>query len=89
MGDLGIVGQNIIGRATALFSELEILSEAEQIAALNALRLALHAQSPFKDEPVDCVIWIEAGKIEANDYNPNAVAPPEMKLLELSITEDG
>ena len=25
----------------------------------------------------------------ANDYNPNVVAPPEMKLLELSIWEDG
>ena len=25
----------------------------------------------------------------ANDYNPNSVAPPEMKLLELSIKEDG
>lgn len=28
-------------------------------------------------------------KIRANSYNPNAVAPPEMKLLELSIWEDG
>ena len=28
-------------------------------------------------------------KIEANTYNPNAVAPPEMKLLYDSIREDG
>ena len=28
-------------------------------------------------------------KIVANDYNPNSVAPPEMKLLKLSIEEDG
>jgi ParB-like chromosome segregation protein Spo0J len=28
-------------------------------------------------------------KIRANSYNPNSVAPPEMKLLELSIWEDG
>jgi ParB-like chromosome segregation protein Spo0J len=28
-------------------------------------------------------------KVVANDYNPNKVAPPEMKLLELSIWEDG
>ena len=28
-------------------------------------------------------------KIVANSYNPNVVAPPEMKLLELSIWEDG
>lgn len=28
-------------------------------------------------------------KIQANSYNPNAVAPPEMKLLYTSIFEDG
>ena len=28
-------------------------------------------------------------EVEANDYNPNSVAPPEMKLLETSIREDG
>jgi len=27
--------------------------------------------------------------IEANDYNPNKVAPPEMRLLHLSIAKDG
>ena len=29
------------------------------------------------------------GEIQANTYNPNAVAPPEMELLETSIWEDG
>jgi ParB-like chromosome segregation protein Spo0J len=28
-------------------------------------------------------------KVVSNDYNPNSVAPPEMKLLKLSIEEDG
>ncbi|MSB60987.1 chromosome partitioning protein ParB, partial [Paeniclostridium sordellii] len=28
-------------------------------------------------------------KIVANSYNPNIMAPPEMRLLELSIWEDG
>lgn len=28
-------------------------------------------------------------QVEGNDYNPNKVAPPEMKLLELSIKKDG
>lgn len=28
-------------------------------------------------------------KIQANEYNPNAVAPPEMKLLYESIKQDG
>jgi ParB-like chromosome segregation protein Spo0J len=41
------------------------------------------------EHPVSFVKWVETEKISANDYNPNAVAPPEMKLLELSIVSDG
>jgi ParB-like chromosome segregation protein Spo0J len=61
----------------------------KKVDAINELREIIHAQSPFKDEPVDCVRWVPAHLIEANDYNPNSVAPPEMKLLEKSIKEDG
>lgn len=39
--------------------------------------------------PVYNVIPVPIEKIRANAYNPNHVAPPEMKLLELSIWEDG
>lgn len=39
--------------------------------------------------PVYNVQAIPVEKIRANSYNPNAVAPPEMKLLETSIWEDG
>ena len=39
--------------------------------------------------PVYNVIAVPLEKIQANAYNPNHVAPPEMKLLELSIWEDG
>ncbi len=39
--------------------------------------------------PVYNVLAVPIEKIQANSYNPNAVAPPEMKLLELSIWEDG
>lgn len=49
----------------------------------------MHAISPFKAEPVDCVLWVPQEGIQANDYNPNSVAPPEMELLEISIMEDG
>ena len=35
--------------------------------------------------PVYNVKAVPIEKIRANSYNPNAVAPPEMKLLELSI----
>ena len=39
--------------------------------------------------PVYNVIAVPIEQIQANAYNPNSVAPPEMKLLELSIWEDG
>ena len=39
--------------------------------------------------PVYNVIAVPIEKVQANDYNPNAVAPPEMELLETSIWEDG
>ena len=39
--------------------------------------------------PVYNVIAVPVEKVVANDYNPNVVAPPEMRLLELSIWEDG
>lgn len=39
--------------------------------------------------PVYNVLSIPIEKIRANSYNPNSVAPPEMKLLEISIWEDG
>lgn len=80
---------DILKQAVKLFDELNYLTLVEKIEALNALRLELHRHSPFKAEPVDCVQWIPAEQVTANDYNPNSVAPPEMKLLEHSITADG
>ena len=34
--------------------------------------------------PVYAVKSVHMSKVRANAYNPNAVAPPEMKLLEIS-----
>ena len=39
--------------------------------------------------PVYNVLRVHVDKIQANDYNPNSVAPPELALLETSIWEDG
>ena len=39
--------------------------------------------------PVYRVIAVPLEKIEANTYNPNSVAPPEMRLLYESIKQDG
>ncbi len=68
---------------------LEALPEDERIELLNEIRKELHRISPFAAEPVDCVLWIKNEDVHSNDYNPNSVAPPEMKLLERSIGEDG
>lgn len=65
------------------------MPEEQKINALNSIKLKLHDISPFRSEPVDCVIWVPCDQVQANDYNPNAVAPPEMKLLQISIREDG
>lgn len=72
-----------------LVSELSKLPFHHQVAAINKVRLAIHKISPFCNEPVDCVIWENAENVQGNTYNPNSVAPPEMKLLEISITADG
>jgi ParB-like chromosome segregation protein Spo0J len=61
----------------------------DQVYIQNETKRALHAVSPFKNEPVDCVLWVKNDQVKANDYNPNSVAPPEMQLLEVSIHNDG
>lgn len=80
---------NLVERAAEIFSALDTLPLPERIETLNALKIALRKYSPFKGEPVDCVVWVPSDAVTANDYNPNSVAPPEMKLLERSIQADG
>jgi len=43
----------------------------------------------YPDQPISTVEWIDAGELRANDYNPNKVFSPEMRLLARSIIEDG
>ena len=73
----------------ALIEKLGNEPVEDLVLLLNDIRKELHKISPFKSEPVDCVLWVPNATVVANDYNPNSVAPPEMKLLEHSITEDG
>lgn len=89
MGNLSFDGLAIIQELSALMERIALLPEAERIEVMNAIKLALHEISPFKNEPVDCVLWVPADTVQANDYNPNVVAPPEMKLLVHSIEADG
>ena len=86
---VSLFGHELIERAQSLASELASLPNAERVEVINEIKRALHAVSPLREEPVDCVLWVPADSVEANDYNPNKVAPPEMKLLAHSIGEDG
>lgn len=72
-----------------LLTALRTLPTPERVALLNRIRAELHKVSPFRDQPVDYVEWVPMTVVVANDYNPNAVAPPEMELLRLSIDADG
>lgn len=80
---------NIESIMSLLLQELSNLNESDMVINLNDIREELHRISPFKNEPVDFVKWVKADKVQANDYNPNSVAPPEMQLLEISIINDG
>lgn len=81
--------RDAVDGAIEAFKLLDTLDLDSKVEAINAIRLALHERSPFSAEPVDCVLWVRSDAVQKNDYNPNAVAPPEMKLLEHSIQEDG
>lgn len=72
-----------------MFDYLSELPLAERVEEINRLRSEIHKHSPFASEPVDFVRWVPNTIVHANDYNPNSVAPPEMKLLEHSIMSDG
>lgn len=72
-----------------LVKEISQMEVDEKVDALNYIRQELHEVSPFNGEPCDCVLWIRLENILANEYNPNHVATPEMKLLYQSIKSDG
>lgn len=89
MSQRSLFSASLLEDAEELFARLAKEPLEARIELVNALRRLLHKHSPFAAEPVDCVVWCPADEVTANDYNPNAVAPPEMRLLEHSITEDG
>ena len=66
-----------------------IKSSSFTIEDINEIENELYNKNPLKHNPVSRVQFIDVDKIEPNDYNPNAVAKNEMKLLEISIDHDG
>lgn len=87
--ELDLIFRGIVDEARLLFAKLANLDDDVRMDAVNEIRKALREYSPMRREPVDCVLWVKAEQLHANDYNPNSVAPPEMRLLQLSIMSDG
>lgn len=84
-----VIKEDILGSVDNIISRFKNYSEEDIISIINEIKQKLHEVSPFKNEPVDCVLWVKNNSVKANDYNPNKVAPPEMELLEVSIMNDG
>lgn len=80
---------NLIESIKDQIQEIKKFDDDKKIEIINEIKKALHEISPMKNEPVDCVLWVPTDNVIANDYNPNSVASPEMKLLQHSIREDG
>ena len=47
---------------------LASLPEDDRIKAINEIRMAIHQVSPFREEPVDCVLWVKNSQLMPNDY---------------------
>lgn len=81
--------ETIIQEFNVLMNSICELDKDEYILTENVIKEMLHQHSPMGNNPVNCVTWVKCDEVNANDYNPNSVAPPEMRLLETSIINDG
>ena len=59
-----------------------------KIEKYNSSVKELYAALEFA-HPIGAVQWVHIDRVQANDYNPNSVAPHEMRLLHTSISQDG
>lgn len=80
---------DLLDQARDLAAQITALPLDARVTALNVVRTVLASASPFAAEPVDQVIWLPATQVQANDYNPNHVAPPALRWLERSLTAYG
>ena len=80
---------NVNDLVAQLCKALAEMPEDKRIDAINEVRQQIHTVSPLKHHPVDLVLWIKSGDVVANTYNPNTVAPPEMRLLAHSVAANG
>ena len=69
------------------FEELARIAGDDRESWNQIRRWATEASGP--KDPVSTIQWVPIEKVHANDYNPNAVAKNEMRLLYTSIFHDG
>lgn len=73
--------KNILNKA---FSEVEDKANLQ-----NHITEYIYKNLTEVQQPISNIKWIPVSQIQPNDYNPNAVASQEMKLLYTSIKHDG
>ena len=66
-----------------------LLNSKNIVDDIEEIKSVLHEVSPLKNQPVNNIRWVDIEKVQANDYNPNSVASTEMRLLYISIKNDG
>lgn len=81
--------KTLLEKMSDVKTALRYSSLDNKVHLINEFKKMMHEISPFKTEPVDCVLWVKNDTVASNNYNPNSVAPPEMELLRLSISNDG
>jgi len=47
------------------------------------------APAPHLRQPISHIEWVRTDALQRNNYNPNTQAPPEARLLKISLLEDG
>ena len=73
---------------TKYFKDCKSLPFAQRVAIYNEMTELLRDMTGLH-HPVLAIKLVKPTEVQSNDYNPNRVAPPEMKLLELSMQRDG
>jgi ParB-like chromosome segregation protein Spo0J len=64
-------------------------SEQQQRQRRLVVPAGLEGPKGMDGQPVSVIHWVNRVSVRANDYNPNRVAPPELRLLKISLLSDG
>lgn len=79
---------NVAEKLRALLDECGELDVDERVGVFNEVSQVMKDFLGLP-HPVTGVKLVKADRVKGNAYNPNVVAPPEMRLLEFSMRKDG